>query len=294
MGSAVSAPQTASVAWRERDEREWEGDRHPLAPGQKDWGPFYLLIYSFGYTESLHRLSLVVVSRGLLFVVVHRLLIAVASLIVEHRLCAGSTAVGHRLSFSKAHGNFPDRGLNLCPLHRHADSYPLWHQGSQEGPFAQESPAMHTQQATRAIRGPGLAGLPGFSLHCSLGDHLAGRQALKGAPLQACVRFIPSMGLNQCPTPWQRACGHPMGCGGHMCYGRSVGSPGQVVGGSSLSWTPVSRLSYRPLWLASLAAAQDPLTPYPSRSSASKAQGSPRQVSGRPAEQSCSPLSFGW
>jgi len=41
---------------------------------------------------------------------------------------------------------------------------------------------MHTQQAVLAIRGPGLAGLPGFSLHCSLGDHLAGRQALKAPP----------------------------------------------------------------------------------------------------------------
>ena len=109
MGSAVPAPQTASAAWREQDEREWEGDWHPLAPGQKDWGPFYLFIYSFGYTGSSHRLSLVVVSRGLLFVMVHRLLIAVASLIAEHRLCAGSTAVGHRLSCSKAHGIFQTR-----------------------------------------------------------------------------------------------------------------------------------------------------------------------------------------
>jgi len=109
VGSAVPAPQTASAAWREQDEREWQGDWHPLAPSQKDWGPFYLLIYSFGYTGSSHRLSLVMVSRGLLFVVVHRLLIEVASLIAEHRLCTGSTAVGHKLSCSNAHGIFQTR-----------------------------------------------------------------------------------------------------------------------------------------------------------------------------------------
>ena len=133
---------------------------------------------------------------------------------------------------------------------------------------------MHTQQAVLAIRGPGLAGLPGFSLHCSLGDHLAGRQALKGPPPQACMGLIPRVGLNQCPTPWQRACGHPIHrpihllspsrawvCGSHTRYGRSVGSPGQAVGGSSLSCTPLPRISCRPLWLASLAATQDPLTP---------------------------------
>ena len=125
---------------------------------------------------------------------------------------------------------------------------------------------MHTQQAALAIRGPGLADLPGFSLHCSLGDHLAGRQALKGAPLKACVRFNSSLGLNQCPTPWQRACGHPIhppvhllspsrawGYGGHTCYEGVWGaqdrwlvgaaSPGLPCPGSHVS------LSGWPLWL---------------------------------------------
>ena len=34
----------------------------------------------------MHRLSLIAVSRGLLFIVVRRLLIAVASLVAEHGL----------------------------------------------------------------------------------------------------------------------------------------------------------------------------------------------------------------
>ena len=43
---------------------------------------------------------------------------------------AGSAAMAHRPSRSAACGIFPDRGTNLCPLHRQADSQPLCHQGS--------------------------------------------------------------------------------------------------------------------------------------------------------------------
>ena len=81
--------------------------------------------------------------RGLLFVVLCVLLIAVASLAVEHglqarglqQLCrvdsvvvacelqsAGSVVVVHRLSCSTACGIFPDQGSNPCPLHWQADS----------------------------------------------------------------------------------------------------------------------------------------------------------------------------
>ena len=49
--------------------------------------------------------------QGLLFLVVRGLLIAVASLVVEHRL-----------SCSAACGIFPDQGSNPCPLHWQADS----------------------------------------------------------------------------------------------------------------------------------------------------------------------------
>ena len=49
--------------------------------------------------------------RGLLFIVVHGLLIAVASLVAEHGL-----------SCSTACGIFPDQGLNPCPLHWQVDS----------------------------------------------------------------------------------------------------------------------------------------------------------------------------
>ena len=49
---------------------------------------------------------------------VHRLLIAVASLVVEHRfLSAGSV-----LSSSPACGIFLDQGSNLCPLHWQVDA----------------------------------------------------------------------------------------------------------------------------------------------------------------------------
>ena len=42
----------------------------------------------------------------------------------------GSVVVAHGLSCSMACGIFPDQGLNPCPLHWQADSYPLRHQGS--------------------------------------------------------------------------------------------------------------------------------------------------------------------
>ena len=69
---------------------------------------------------------------GLLFAVVHRLLIAAASLFAEHRFQGvwASVAVRHRLSCSVACGFCVDQGSNLCPLHWQMDSYPLCHQGS--------------------------------------------------------------------------------------------------------------------------------------------------------------------
>ena len=39
-------------------------------------------------------------------------------------------SVAHQLTCSAAYGIFPALGLNLCPLHWQADSYPLCHQGS--------------------------------------------------------------------------------------------------------------------------------------------------------------------
>ena len=70
--------------------------------------------------------SLLGVNRGYSLVVVHRLLVVVASLVVEYRLeeCrlqklqhVGSVVVEHGLSCSMARGIFPDQGLNLCLLH---------------------------------------------------------------------------------------------------------------------------------------------------------------------------------
>ena len=66
---------------------------------------------------------------------VHRLLIAVASLVAEHGLStccglqqlqhAGSLAAVHALSCSTVCGIIPDQGLNLYPLQWQVDSYPL-------------------------------------------------------------------------------------------------------------------------------------------------------------------------
>ena len=86
------------------------------------------------------RLPLVVVSRGHSLVAMHRLLLAVGSLVVEHRLWSipasvaaapglsgfglwvlgsqASAVVVHGLRCSEACGISPDQGLNLCPLHR--------------------------------------------------------------------------------------------------------------------------------------------------------------------------------
>ena len=69
----------------------------------------------------------VAVGRGYSLVVVHRLLIAVASLLAEHRLTgaqasAGSVVVVHGLTNPMAHGIFLDQGLNPCPLNWQVDS----------------------------------------------------------------------------------------------------------------------------------------------------------------------------
>ena len=81
-------------------------------------------------------------------VIVCRLLIVVASLVVEHRLWArelqrlqragsvvaalglhsvGSVVVEHKLSCSPACGIFPDQGSNLCLLHCRQILYHLSH-----------------------------------------------------------------------------------------------------------------------------------------------------------------------
>ena len=85
-----------------------------------------------------HRLSLVAASGGYSLVVVHGLLIALASLVAEHGLwgtwasvavsyrlssCGSqslecsSVVVADRLSCPKTYGIFPHQGSHLCPLH---------------------------------------------------------------------------------------------------------------------------------------------------------------------------------
>ena len=81
---------------------------------------------------------------GYSLIVVCRLLIALASLVMEHGLCGarasvvaawglqstGSVAVAHGVSCPTACGIFLDQGSNSCLLHWQADSLPLSHQGS--------------------------------------------------------------------------------------------------------------------------------------------------------------------
>ena len=57
-------------------------------------------------------------------------------LIAEHgSRRAGSVVVTHGPSCSAACAILPDRGSNPCPLYRQADSQPLRHQGSPQGPI---------------------------------------------------------------------------------------------------------------------------------------------------------------
>ena len=67
----------------------------------------------------MHRLSLVVASRGYALLPVPRLLAAVASLVAGHRLqgAPASAAVANRLGCSAACGIFLDQGSNLVSLH---------------------------------------------------------------------------------------------------------------------------------------------------------------------------------
>ena len=69
--------------------------------------------------------SLVVEEGSDSLVLVHGLLIVVASLVVEHGLqgALASVVVAHRLSCPMTSGIFPDQGSNPCPLHWQADSY---------------------------------------------------------------------------------------------------------------------------------------------------------------------------
>ena len=61
---------------------------------------------------------------GLLFTAVHKLLIAVASLVAERRLWGlqASVVAAQGLGYSVACEIFPNQGSNLCPLHWQADS----------------------------------------------------------------------------------------------------------------------------------------------------------------------------
>ena len=83
----------------------------------------YLFIYLFICLSWVFvaacRLSLVMESKDYSLIAVCWLLIAVASLLVEHGLqgALASVVVVHRLSCPETCGIFLDQDLNLCPLH---------------------------------------------------------------------------------------------------------------------------------------------------------------------------------
>ena len=100
-----------------------------------------------------HGLSLIAASWGYSLVGVFRLLIVVASLVVEHSRAhgpqylqpTGSAAVAlrvksmwasvltaHRIGCPSAYGIFPEQGSNPRPLQQQVDSQPLDHQESTE------------------------------------------------------------------------------------------------------------------------------------------------------------------
>ena len=95
---------------------------------------YYLFIYIWlcQVFFAAEGLSIVVVSRGLFFVVVLGRLIVVAPLVAEYRLqdAWASVVVVHGPSCPTACGIFPDHVSNPCPLHWQVDPKPLDYQRS--------------------------------------------------------------------------------------------------------------------------------------------------------------------
>ena len=95
---------------------------------------FKLSIYLWLYQvfTAARRFSLVADGEGYPLVVVCRLLFVVVSPVEDHGLQDAwfSVVLVQRFSCPMAFRIFLDQGLNLCPLHWQADSYPLCHQGS--------------------------------------------------------------------------------------------------------------------------------------------------------------------
>ena len=109
---------------------------HPLGYGEKildlliifisSLKKIFIHVFICGCAESslMCGLSLAAASRGHSLVVMHGLLIEVASFVAEHGLqgTRASAVVAHRLSCSTAYGIFPDQGSNRRPLDCKTDS----------------------------------------------------------------------------------------------------------------------------------------------------------------------------
>ena len=106
----------------------------------KDYFSFLLLLVLFfgSAGSSLLCMSFLLLQRvrGLLFIAVRGLLVAVALLWntgsrhMGVSNCVDSVVAAHGLGCSMACEIFLDQGLNPCPLPWQAYSYPLYHQGS--------------------------------------------------------------------------------------------------------------------------------------------------------------------
>ena len=101
---------------------------------------FLCFLFIFGCTGfQLLQVGCLQLWRGLLFLAMHRLLTALASLVAEYGLQSVQASVvvayssgvaSYGFSCPEACGIFLDQGSNPCPLHRHVDSQALAHQGS--------------------------------------------------------------------------------------------------------------------------------------------------------------------
>ena len=86
---------------------------------------FMYLFINLGCAGSLllHADFSLVTVRGATLVLVHRLLLAVGSLVGGEQLSSsGLVIAAHTLSCPASCGIFPEQGSNLCPLHWRVDS----------------------------------------------------------------------------------------------------------------------------------------------------------------------------
>ena len=116
-------------------------------PPENTWDLFlifkrFLYLWLCWVFIAVRGLSLVIACRGFPLVVVHGLLIAVASRCGAQTLGTQAQDLWYRLSCPVACGIFPDHEVSPCPLHWQADTSLLDHQGSPHVRFKTDSERM--------------------------------------------------------------------------------------------------------------------------------------------------------